>query len=159
MRAFRARISPPAVFGLLVAVICSACGRDLTGEKVVVKNVVRIFMHEPLRYSFLVQENETNVLNLVSLPHDIKIGKEPIEISDVPLCAANGNSLYRIQNVKFVADVPDGEFMWATAMLSGRTDMHPSVHLLEIHIHSPNDIDGAGWNHGKFGSGSTQVVK
>jgi hypothetical protein len=34
-----------------------------------------------------------------------------------------------------------------------------TVYHLTIHLHSPAEINGAGWNHGKFGSGTTTVVE
>jgi hypothetical protein len=30
---------------------------------------------------------------------------------------------------------------------------------LDIHIHNLDEIQGGGWNHGKFGRGKTQVIE
>jgi len=61
-------------------------------------------------------------------------------------------------------DVPIEQSMWVSyEILHGSfSQPDPCLMKLEIHIHSVKsvkDIDGAGWNHGKFGNGETSVVE
>lgn len=59
--------------------------------------------------------------------------------------------------VERVADLADGEKMWYEAdyYYWGEWKIFRKV---KIHIHSVNDLTGAGWNHGKHGSGRTEKV-
>jgi len=61
-----------------------------------------------------------------------------------------------------IADVKEGEPLWAkvthNALFGDDNNKHRGT-LYEIHVHSIKDINGAGWDHGKFGSGSTSVVE
>jgi hypothetical protein len=33
-----------------------------------------------------------------------------------------------------------------------------SINYLEMHLHSKDDLNGGGWDHGKFGRGQTNVI-
>jgi len=88
-----------------------------------ITDVVRIFMHDPNFYSFMVQDSSSSHLKMVSLH----------------------NSSY-VAPVSFFADVPQGEKMWVLVhhvrAIGANTGM-----VFEIHIHAPRDVEGAGWNH------------
>ncbi len=56
---------------------------------------------------------------------------------------------------RFFVDVPVDEHMWV--LVGKKSYGFPSV--IEFHIHSQKDIEGAGWNHGKGGSGQTIIVE
>ncbi len=62
-------------------------------------------------------------------------------------------------SVKIIADVPEGEPIWGL-INRGKTP-RGDVHYLggEIHVHSGRDINGGGWDHGKYGSGQTVPVE
>lgn len=60
--------------------------------------------------------------------------------------------------VKLIADVNVDESMWYSCrgiLFPGGVSDDASC---EIHIRSIDDIKGAGWNNGKFGSGSTERI-
>ena len=54
-------------------------------------------------------------------------------------------------------DLKPGEPMWARvsqAKCNGDIEIN-----IEIHVHSIKDLQPAGWNHGKFGSGTTSKIE
>jgi len=61
--------------------------------------------------------------------------------------------------IKVIADVPNGQPMWVKINWAkapwGKIIRTTGT---EIHIHSGKDINGAGWNHDKFGSGQTSTI-
>lgn len=57
---------------------------------------------------------------------------------------ANGRGI----TVKLIDDVPTNGQMYVKKMAG----------TFEVHIHNINDINGADWDHGKFGKGTTTVV-
>ena len=52
------------------------------------------------------------------------------------------------------SDVSPTNHMWAQIIYAKN-----GLKNLAIHIHSPKDINGAGWDHGKLGRGQTQVLE
>jgi hypothetical protein len=55
-------------------------------------------------------------------------------------------------------DVPEGNSPWVYYEVTRQAgDEHYS--RLDIHVSSAAQIDGASWNHGKFGSGQTAVIQ
>jgi len=92
-----------------------------------VNNIVRVFMHDPGKYSLMVREDG----QLKSLPF-------------------HGHSNY----FYVYEDVPSGEPMWADVDKTSN-----GVKTITLHVHDEKDIQGGGWDHGKFGSGQTQVFK
>lgn len=96
--------------------------------------VTRVMMHEPWRYTFLMEDSGRITQRT--------IGQNPC--GNVPV---------------LFQDVPTGHPMWVEyrTVRSGKTDVCDE--LITIHIHSVADINGAGWNHGKYGSGQTTVVE
>lgn len=48
-------------------------------------------------------------------------------------------------------DVKPEDFCWA--------EVDETKSVTSIHVHSSSEIMGGGWNHGKFGSGSTTPVE
>lgn len=63
-----------------------------------------------------------------------------------------------LEKPEIVADVPEGGNMWYEAIYygGGRLGINARV---TIHVRSIDDVGGAGWNHGKFGSGMTERVQ
>jgi len=100
-----------------------------------INNVVRIFMHSPLHYSVMIQEPETKIIS-------------PLNLGD-----------YNIQEleVNFLPDVPNTEKMSVTITYGGRSGRDAIKY--DFHIHSINDLGGAGWDEGKFGRGQTSVIQ
>jgi len=67
---------------------------------------------------------------------------------------------YRCSNyskcVRLFSDVNRDNKMWA--LVRGRRG-HWNLSYLEIHLHSVKNIEGTGWDHGKGGKGTTQVIE
>ncbi|MFA6963092.1 MAG: hypothetical protein WC227_00015 [Patescibacteria group bacterium] len=93
-------------------------------------NVVRVLMHEPNYFSLYTEQTDSKILGYQ-------------EFSDCSF-------------TEIIADVPPGEKMWA---LKTEIKGTPTKWLLQIHIHSPKDINGAGWDHGKYGRGQTVPIE
>jgi hypothetical protein len=55
---------------------------------------------------------------------------------------------------RIIADVPANMPMWYHGIKNGR-----DWKSIEIHIHSPQDINGAGWNGGKGRLENTTIVE
>ena len=55
-------------------------------------------------------------------------------------------------------DVPKNERMYVKYRKEWK-DGGSNYKYLYIHIHEMKDIEGGGWNHGKFGTGRTQLVE
>ena len=60
--------------------------------------------------------------------------------------------------MKIITDVSADKKMWVLTRgyYAGRD---PVYEYVEIHIHAAKDVNGGGWNHGKFGSGQTNVIE
>jgi len=77
------------------------------------------------------------------------------------LTEAGSNLVHRVfGSVKpeILRDVLDGSNMWYEAYYKETYD-HGGYEWLKIHIRSVDDINTAGWNHGKFGRGMTHRVQ
>ncbi|MFA6408461.1 MAG: hypothetical protein WCW36_03275 [Candidatus Paceibacterota bacterium] len=126
---------------LAVAIMLQGCFEKVSiPQDERIDGVVRILMHEPGRYTLLVQEVGSPLI------HERKVfGAEGCWISEVA----------------YIPDVPTDQSMWL-AINYDQTEAPPSCQYdtrLVFHIHDIQDINGAGWNHGKFGSGQTVVVE
>jgi len=100
-----------------------------------VKNIERVLMHEPGEYTFFY----TN-------PQD------PKELLSF--------RVESIRKLKIFQDVSSEEKSWLTIVSRGGCEYSCyGVESLEIHLHFAEEINGAGWNHGKFGRGQTTVIE
>ena len=123
------------VVTLLIGCNCSnSAYTKMPDEKI--ENVVRIFMHEPSRYSIMIQDPNSSELKTMQF------------------------NLYNFCRAKIVADVPKNEKMWIF-LKSKKHNVNKDTYYtsFELHVRSAEDINGAGWNHGKFGSGTTTVIE
>lgn len=123
------------LFAAITSVVFLGCSQRI--EEVRINNVVRVFWHENTRYSVQVRE-----------PGSVEI--KTIRISPQYMCSEN--------QLRLLADVPPEKSMWIRYVINQNWDSD-CLKLLEIHIHSEKDIEGGGWNHGKFGRGQTSVIK
>jgi len=99
---------------------------------------VKVFMHQPNEYSCMYFDPSTSELKTVSF-----------------------RNWYKDETLKIVADVPPDNPMYyeATYKTTDRIiDTHKEVYAA-IHIHGAEDIQGGGWDHGKFGRGQTIIVE
>ncbi len=97
--------------------------------------VSRVLMHEPSRYTFLMEKPDGTVA----------------QYSFGQGCYGNIPETFH--------DVPVGQPMWIEYRTGNPDTDQAFDQLLSIHVHSVTDINGAGWNHGKFGRGQTTVVE
>ena len=108
----------------LALAFVAGCG----GPPVVTKypKVVKVFMHHPGEYSFMFN---------------------------------NGGQLYTVSllseqtDYKLIADVPDGQDMWA--VVTRNPGITPNE--IEIHIHSATDVGGADYRSGKTSMSTTPL--
>lgn len=103
--------------------------------EVKVENIERIFFHENFRFIYLVRKENGDI--------------EPVSLT-----------YFHEQKSKltYYDDVPAGKLMWA--LIKGKGNPKDGIIAdIKIHMHSVKDIEGGGWNHGKFGSGNTTVVE
>lgn len=126
-------------FGMCVSILILAgcAGPRPPARDRTIQNVVRVLMHERGRYT------------IFSEP---KTGNEPLV----------EENFYILSRVPIFKDVPPGGAMWAKVHTEYSYDLFdyvPQDTKLEIHVHGPEDINGAGWNHGKFGRGTTTVIQ
>jgi len=117
-------------------------------EPTTVSGITRVLMHEPDHFTFLVPNTNNKKLgqlrirtyqNQTTIVTDLQ-DNESIKIQY--LC---GN----LRVAWSCESIPQDFSTWNVDFAS----------QLIIHLHSAKDIDGAGWNHGKFGSGNTTVVQ
>lgn len=112
---------------LVLFMFCGCNGKFI--EKYDKLEVEAVFMHRPGDYSFLVQKGNNR-------------------LEEFKIYAWNANPvLYK--------DVPNDEKCWVAYEIWDVPFRGNEVKKYEIHLHSPNDINGAGWNFGKGGFGQT----
>ena len=93
----------------------------------------RIFLHETNHYSVFTVEEDKKV-TVKSFRSYIPYGK-----------------------ITLFCDVEKGDRMWAEEWKNG--NWVDATLDAAIHIHSLDDLNGAGWNHGKFGNGMTVPIE
>lgn len=96
-----------------------------------VRDIHRIMMHEPHSYSFLLDDGQFH-------RYTIQRGSRSADI------------LY---------DAPSDGYCWAEVHYSHYFGDGMMCDRIKLHIHSPQEINGGGWNHGKLGKGQTVVVE
>lgn len=130
--------SSGAAFSVILALLIAGCSfGQMTDERI--DDVARVFWHEGHRYSILVETGD-NTYRTVSLPH-------------YPCAWGTGA-------VSVVSDVPTNEKMWVELRVErGSNFSADCFEKIAIHVHSPKEVEGGGWNHGKFGTGTTSVIE
>ncbi len=107
---------------------------EKTYEKEVIPNIEAILVHESERYSVL--QKQGHVGHIIALD-------------------------WQIRSSTFVYDVPDEKQCWAeiiTTECGNGVRSGEWIKNVVFHLHNTSEIQGAGWNHGKFGSGSTVIL-
>jgi len=136
-----------------ISFVFVGCNEDKKTEIVkptVVSGIVRVLMHNLGSYTFLVKQADKKIGQLsihanvqrVHLVEDLT-DKEPMRIEIV--CGWWNSDR---DNQYTCKPIPQTFSYWSI-----------SANQLVIHLHSVRQIDGAGWNHGKFGRGTTIVVE
>ncbi len=138
------------VGAVLFAGIVAGCEKNKPAPVPIRESVDRIMMHEPGRYTFFVERPDGSVAQLILTNGCGSCGEGVTIMRDVPSdermwveysCGSNG---YPTQ----CKQIPTGFSYWSA---------YPAK--IVIHIHGLADINGAGWDHGKFGRGQTTVVE
>lgn len=114
---------------LITIMACCPSDFDPSTKRVYVD---KVFMNENTRYTFITIENGEAIVR--------------------------EKSTHYPRRIHLYTDVPKGERMYIEyyEKCSGGTKM---LQRLDIHIHNLDEIQGGGWNHGKFGRGETQVIE
>ena len=112
-----------------------------------INGVQRILMHEPKRYTFLVKQPNSDTLASLSSGDLWGGGRMPRQFI-------------------FIADVPGDKEMWlnlkyvvASKQEEGERKAIKKYDTMEIHVHTAKDVNGAGWDHGKYGQGQTTTIE
>jgi hypothetical protein len=101
------------------------------------EDIVRVLCHKPDQFSVFVMDSDKSLRQEVFYQSTFHNPR---------------------QLAKIICDAPIGKSMWYEGFRStswGST----AWEWVEIHIHSGSDINGGGWDEGKFGTGQTTVVK
>lgn len=130
------------IFGLVLSgcgvVVCEPRPEP---EPVRVDHVVRVLMHDPNDYTLMVQDPGSTHVRQRRFYAATEYNKS--------FCRGAGL-------MEIYTDVLPEEDVWAVYKhIEGSTQGC----LTELHLHSPQEIQGGGWNHGKFGSGQTNVLE
>ncbi len=97
-----------------------------------ISNIKSIHMHEPGHWSVWVEDPATGIRTRQDVTAN---------------CSCRPPETY-------IPDVKGSNSMWAEV-----TRNRGAMQKIIFHTRSDTDIEGAGWNHGKFGKGQTVVVK
>jgi len=116
----------------LIASFIVFCNIPTKYHEETVANIEQVFMHESGTYSFRIRTSANVTVD--SQEYHIFVGK----------------------TAEF-HDVTEGNLGWAKIYYTGCCST--SGYKMELHLPTPSNIQGAGWNHGKFGEGQTVVVK
>jgi hypothetical protein len=137
--------------------LARGCGKKeeleaVQAKPMVVSGVVRVFMHQPGHYTFFVKQADNKIGQLsvgyVS-PQRVTIieglsEKETMRVEIV--CGQWGPNWNRSRTCR---SIPQPFAYWYISQAS----------RLTIHLHSVRQVDGAGWDHGKNGRGTTTVIE
>ena len=119
---------------IMLAVLASGCAPEKTGDRKL-ERIVRVLMHDPGHFTFLAEQPNTGELIQVTV------------------------DLHSNCGVRILQDVASDQPSWTRWETWTRGGGICDVRNLEIHIHSADEVNGAGWDHGKFGRGQTTVVE
>ncbi len=116
---------------VLAAIVFVACSTKADEN---IDHVQRVFMHDTDEYTFMVQNPDTGTMRMEK---------------------RHANS------VTLVRDVPPDKEMWAKYVNTGGCgeDGTGINGTLTIHLHFSTEVEGAGWDRGKSGNGTTQPIE
>lgn len=118
------------------ALLLFGCGcTERVGDVEKIDGIVRVFMHEPGRFTLALQKTNSTELEMRTVAST---------------------------NCKFLTDVPTNKTIWAKIEKPHSDYTHSDYAYairIEFHLHSARDLEGGAWNHGKNGRGQTQVLE
>lgn len=136
-----------------------------------VNDIVRILMHQSREWTLITQDqNDTEFImrKYNILPHggffrvteEFSAEQKMITGNDkegvMKYYRENG---HRTGYVRIIPDCPKGQKMWARIVWENYGRNTWVIYGLELHVHSEKNIEGGGWDNGKFGKGTTQVIE
>lgn len=119
-------------YSAIMLAVSACCDQNTTPQVVKYPHIERVFMHDPGQYSFLYKDESNG--QLISVSRRV----------------FGSQSEHRAKYI-LIPDVKKDDFCWA--------EIDMGNYLTTIHIHDASEIIGGGWNHGKFGSGSTAPIE
>ena len=128
--------------------LISCSTKNEEAEPIRVSGITRILMHEPGYFTFLVEHNNSKKvgqLRVVTYKDNTTILEDLQENQSISIeysCGSFPGEFYQCK------PIPLNFSNWSVRAIK-----------LIIHLHSVKEVGGAGWNHGKFGSGNTTVVQ
>lgn len=120
---------------VFLVVMIPACSQLPPPEVETLQGITRIMMHSPNKYTFFARRDS-----------------QPEQLMHI-------FTVQTTSGISIFDDVHPEEMCWIRFL---RYDMGANRHYLnklEIHLHSVKEINGAGWDHGKHGSGQTTVLE
>ena len=109
---------------------CDQPSQPRSPEEMSVTDIVRVFMHTETYYSAL---------------RDV----------GTPVLEKWRFSTGHADLIRIMTNAKPNESMW----IYYKKNSHYTYQTVDIHIHTPSEIEGGGWNHGKHGSGQTNVIE
>jgi len=105
-----------------------------------IHDIATIYMHELSSYTVVVREGEV---------------ERPISLYLVPL------TLQEMQDaIRIVRDVEKGDSPWLEYYYEMKgSSAVKNIHSITFHLSPEYNIQGGGWNHGKFGQGQTLILE
>jgi hypothetical protein len=131
----------------IAAILLTSCGDKTIKSIIRIENVERVLENERGHYVLYAR-------------HDSHYMLDRYEICVKP--STDYSACY--VPAKMVTDVAKNEPMWAEVGLFYESDRvtpenWTNAGNLIIHLHTAKEINGGGWDHGKFGNGQTTVVE
>lgn len=114
-----------------IALVIIGSQPERPGRTETVKNIGSVHMHEPSHLSVWIAD-----------AHNIRRRND--------YSSGSGSPIY----LSYIPDAPKGQLMWMKVFYGSRG----SIWAIELHTHSDNEIQGGGWDKGKFGRGETVSV-
>lgn len=118
-------------FLLVLLLLCVGCTEPVTTKRI--DHIERILMHNSGSYTVFSKD-----------PNTSKLREDFVKYCKVDL----------------IADLDKDKECYGTITYQPRNEWAETNYIsAEFHIHSAKEINGAGWDHGKFGKGQTAEVE
>ena len=117
------------VIFIAIMLIVTICNFSVQKE-IKVEDIIRVFMNRPTEFTFMIQDLDSGNLLLKT---------------------------YRVEHeedVRIISDVLQENKIWMA-----KKRLRNGTGTLEIHVHSFKDLEGGGWDSGKFGHGKVHIIE
>lgn len=133
---------------LTIALIGCSTNATEKVEPTTVSGITRVFMHEPGNFTFLVEHGDNK-----------KVGQLRVDAHRDDTTIVVDLQENQTISVEYSCGKYRDQFYQCKSIPPNFSNWNVRAMKLTIHLHSVKELDGAGWNHGKFGSGQTTVVQ